>query len=98
MQKLLATLCMFMALLLTAQSGPWDQNTEQQMVYKTAENDVNNNVCDCENNISACGKDDCDENPANPSDPVPIDDYIPLLVVIAFAFILYNRSRKNPVA
>ena len=32
----------------------------------------------------------------NPGDPVPIDDYLPLLVITAIGFIVYHQYRKRP--
>lgn len=35
------------------------------------------------------------ENPGNPGDIVPIDDYIPLLVMTALGIILYTTRKKR---
>jgi len=35
-----------------------------------------------------------EEGPGNPGEPVPINGYIPLLLITGFAFIIY-RERKN---
>ena len=37
--------------------------------------------------------------PGNPGeDPVPIDDYIPLLVIVAMGIIVYNTWRKKTLS
>ena len=37
--------------------------------------------------------------PGNPgADPVPIDDYIPLLVIVAMGIIVYNTWRKKTLS
>ena len=37
--------------------------------------------------------------PGNPGeDPVPIDDYIPLLVIVAMGIIVYNTLRKKTLS
>ena len=37
--------------------------------------------------------------PGNPGeDPVPIDDYIPLLVIVAMGMIVYNTMRKKTLS
>ena len=42
--------------------------------------------------------DDPDECAPNPGDPVPIDDYIPLLVMVAMGMIVYNTLRKKTLS
>ena len=41
---------------------------------------------------------ECRGNNPNPGDPVPIDDYIPLLVIIAAGMIVYHTYRKKQVS
>lgn len=36
--------------------------------------------------------------PGNPEEPVPIDDYIPLLVMVAFGMIVYTNYRKKKLS
>ena len=52
--------------------------------------------CDCDGILDESDPDDC--NPANPSDPIPIDDYIPLLVIVAMGMIVYNTWRKKTLS
>ena len=33
------------------------------------------------------------KNPGDPGDPMPIDDYIPLLVITAIGLIIFNQKR-----
>lgn len=39
-----------------------------------------------------------DDGPPNPADPIPIDDYIPLLVIVAMGMIVYNTWRKKTLS
>lgn len=52
--------------------------------------------CDCDGILDETDPDDC--NPANPSDPIPIDDYIPLLLIAAMGLIVYNTYRKKTLS
>lgn len=36
------------------------------------------------------------DNPGQPGDPTPIDDYLPLLVITAMGLIVYHQYRKRP--
>lgn len=35
------------------------------------------------------------KNPGNPGDPVPINDYIPILILTAFGIIFYKTRKKR---
>ena len=51
--------------------------------------------CDCDGILDIVD-DDMDCAPPNPSDPIPIDDYIPLLLIIAVGLITYKTyGRKS---
>ena len=39
-----------------------------------------------------------DENPPNPGDPIPIDDYIPLLLMVAAGLIIYKTYHRKSLS
>lgn len=60
-------------------------------------NGVEANDCDCDG-IADMAETNEDEicGPPNPADPVPVDDYIPLLLIIAAVLITYKTyGRKS---
>ena len=56
-------------------------------------------VDDCDGDgIPDIEDDDMDCGAPNPSDPIPIDDYIPLLIIVAMGMIVYNTLRKKTLS
>lgn len=49
--------------------------------------------CDCDGTPDTLDEDDC--NPANPADPIPIDDYLPMLITTALGIIIYTTQKKK---
>jgi len=58
---------------------------------------VPNDQVSSESAIGVPGPGEQEEGPGNPGEPVPINGYIPLLLVSALALILYTQRRNKKV-
>ncbi|OWR15160.1 hypothetical protein CDW55_01645 [Chryseobacterium sp. VAUSW3] len=51
--------------------------------------------CDCDGTPDTRDEDECSPNPG---DPIPIDDYIPLLLIIAAGLIIYKTYHRKSLS
>lgn len=58
---------------------------------------VPNDQVSSESAIGVPGPGEHEEGPGNPGEPVPINGYIPFLIVSAFALILYTQRKNKKV-
>ena len=95
MRKILAFLFIYMSLLAIAQEqNPFAAGDDQSMMSNaTKENPREYPIQQYDNPNAAPA---LANDPGNPGDPVPIDDYLPLLVIIAAGLIIYRTyGRKS---
>lgn len=101
MRKIFAILLIYISFFSYAQKpNPFADSEEAQMekVDYTAAAEPNPKAdCNGDGVVNNLDK-ECRGNNPNPNDPVPIDDYIPLLVIAAMSMIVYTTYRKKQVS
>ena len=93
MKKIRYILFLLISFFSFAQSGPnpfADKESESAFNKPTATKDNETQVKD-----NAASR---DSGGGNPSDPVPIDNYIPLLIITAVAIMVYHTSQRKNIS
>ena len=108
MRKIIAAFLIFLSLLAFSQTSNRFSDEEGVDQHSSSSNSVPEprfeqyndthaapavNDCDGDGIPDDVDTDDC--APANPSDPVPIDDYLPLLLITAVGIIVHAGWRKR---
>ena len=106
MKKTLYFFFLLVGLFAFAQSGPnpFSENNSEN----TFSHDLNKEKVDAAKSAGDCDNDGipnesdpspgCDSGGGNPSDPVPIDNYIPLLIIIAVGIMVYHTSQRKNIS
>lgn len=50
-----------------------------------------------ESSAGVPGPEDHEEGPGNPGEPVPINDYVPLLLLSAFVLVIYSQRKRKKI-
>ena len=108
MRKIIAIIIIFISLVVNAQGAnrfseaedaTINYSTESSSQAMPAGQDNGNgglkSLDDCDGDGTADDQDDDPCNPPNPGDPVPIDAYLPLLLVTAVGIIVHAGWRKR---
>jgi hypothetical protein len=93
MKKTLYFFFLLVGLFAYAQSGPnpfADKESESAFNKPTATKDNETQVKDNAASLDSGG--------GNPSDPVPIDNYIPLLIITAVGIMVYHTSQRKNIS
>ena len=112
MRKLIAALFIFLSLFTYSQTSNRFSDTEEVDQHSSSSNSGPEPKYEQYNDTQAApAEDDCDGDgipdieddemdcgTPNPGDPVPVDDYIPLLVLVALGMIVYNTLRKKTLS
>ncbi len=93
MRNLLAVLTLFLSVFMFSQETSnrfSDEETQanENSTYSPSGRAIN--YGDTRDDVAAD-----DDGPPNPSDPVPIDDYIPILLITAGVMIVYYARKRN---
>lgn len=107
MRKIIAFVILFISLVANAQgANPFSESEDAAINYSSESssqarpagpdngNGGMRDLDDCDGDGIPDYQDDDSCNPANPSDPVPIDDYLPLLLITAVGMIVHAGWRK----
>lgn len=92
MRNIIAVIFLLISVLVYSQSTNVFANGEQN-----SSDPASSRVYDSSDNLVATEAAD-DDGPPPPTDPVPIDDYIPLLLIAAMGLIVYNTYRKKTLS
>ena len=92
MRNIIAVVFLLISVLVCSQSTNVFADGEQN-----SSNPASTRVYDTSDNLVATEAAE-DDGPPPPTDPVPIDDYIPLLVIVAMGMIVYNTMRKKTLS
>lgn len=97
MRKILSFILICISLVVYSQAqNRFAEGDEQNLMSKsTPENSGEYPTQQYENPNAAPA---ADGDPGNPGDVVPIDDYIPLLLIAAMGLIVYNTYRKKTLS
>ena len=97
MRNILAFMFLFSSLLVYPQGHNPFADNDDQTVIKTSpqENPVENPPHQYENPNAAPAEIKASDDPGNPGDVVPIDDYLPLLLITAVGIIVHAGCRKR---
>ena len=92
MRNIIAVVFLLISVLVYSQSTNVFADGEQN-----SSDPASSRVYDSSDNLVAKEAAD-DDGPPPPTDPVPIDDYIPLLLIAAMGLIVYNTYRKKTLS
>lgn len=93
MKKIRYILFLLISFFSFAQSGPnpfADKESESEFNKPTATKDNETQVKDNAASLDSGG--------GNPGDPVPIDNYIPLLIITAVGIMVYHTSQRKNIS
>lgn len=100
MRKILSFILICISLVVYSQApNRFAEGDEQSLMSKsTPENSGEYPTQQYENPNAAPAVVQANDNPGNPGSVVPIDDYIPLLLIAAMGLIVYNTYRKKTLS
>ena len=100
MRKILSFILICISLVVYSQApNRFAEGDEQSLMSKsTPENSEEFPTQQYENPNAAPSDVQANDNPGNPGSVVPIDDYIPLLLIAAMGLIVYNTYRKKTLS
>ena len=100
MRKILAFLFICMSLVAYSQGqNPFAEGGDQTVLSKSSKGSSGEYPTQQFDNPNAAPADvQASDDPGNPGDVVPIDDYIPLLLIVAMGLIVYNTYRKKTLS
>lgn len=100
MRKILSFILICISLVVYSQApNRFAEGDEQSLMSKsTPENSGEYPTQQYENPNAAPAEIKASDDPGNPGDVVPIDDYIPLLLIAAMGLIVYNTYRKKTLS
>lgn len=97
MRNILAFIFLFSSLLVYPQGhNPFADNNDQTVIKTSPqEKPFENSLQQYENPNAAPAEIKASDDPGNPGDVVPIDDYLPLLLITAVGIIVHAGWRKR---
>ena len=110
MRKIIAAVFIFLSVITYSQTSNRFSDTEEVDQHLSSSNSAPEPKYEQYNDTQAApAEDDCDgdgipdaqdsdECSPNPGDPIPIDDYIPLLLIIAAGLIIYKTYHRKSLS